>query len=354
MRNKSRLAYIDALKGITIFLVLLGHNSPNTYITYMIYFFHMPLFFFMSGYLSKGREQITKSLYKKAKTLIYPYIMYGCLIIVYNSLFDYVRHNFMKDKLIKRIIALLYGNYIWENNSDYIGTLWFLVCLFCTVIIGEYIIKNCQKNRWKSIILVLGLILMGWGSEIFKERFNLRLPWCLDVAFVAAIFYMGGYLVKKIKYRFTMRVCVILEIIGIAFGWLNYIYMEKQEYCLLRTDMLNMNYGNMILFLLSSLNICIGTLELFKLLSDKLKISWLEEVGQASMVLMIVHIYVNQIVMMFLNHFDLNRWIVAFPICTGISVLIALILHKKCYYLESFDEMKRRLGWTKGQHIGTT
>ena len=52
-----RLLYIDALKGFTILLVVLGHvlqvryDIDNLLYRY-IHSFHMPLFMFLSGYVS--------------------------------------------------------------------------------------------------------------------------------------------------------------------------------------------------------------------------------------------------------------------------------------------------------------
>lgn len=58
-----RLEYLDFLKGIAIFLVVMGHflawtfspdSNPNFYqrfVYHVIYSFHMPLFFFIAGYL---------------------------------------------------------------------------------------------------------------------------------------------------------------------------------------------------------------------------------------------------------------------------------------------------------------
>ena len=46
-----RSNFIDIVKGIGIFLVVLGHQ--NTILTQEIYSFHMPLFFFLSGIFIK-------------------------------------------------------------------------------------------------------------------------------------------------------------------------------------------------------------------------------------------------------------------------------------------------------------
>lgn len=57
----NRNLFIDALRGISIFLVLWGHsiqyfsageiNYFNNFVFRFIYSFHMPLFFLISGYV---------------------------------------------------------------------------------------------------------------------------------------------------------------------------------------------------------------------------------------------------------------------------------------------------------------
>lgn len=47
---KKRINYIDIAKGIALFLVIWGHLIPYTTITFRVIFsFHMPLFFILSG-----------------------------------------------------------------------------------------------------------------------------------------------------------------------------------------------------------------------------------------------------------------------------------------------------------------
>lgn len=59
MKEKKKLLWIDNLRGFLILLVILGHCIQNTNSNYQsdilfcyIYSFHMPLFIFVSGYVS--------------------------------------------------------------------------------------------------------------------------------------------------------------------------------------------------------------------------------------------------------------------------------------------------------------
>ena len=46
-----RIEYIDMMKGFAMILVILGHISYIPYsLKILIYIFHIPLFFFLSGF----------------------------------------------------------------------------------------------------------------------------------------------------------------------------------------------------------------------------------------------------------------------------------------------------------------
>lgn len=72
-----RKRYIDLIKGIGIILVIMGHvNFVNSFIKEWIYLYHMTLFFFFAGLVT--RQQINKEfVIKKFWTLIVPYVLWG-------------------------------------------------------------------------------------------------------------------------------------------------------------------------------------------------------------------------------------------------------------------------------------
>jgi fucose 4-O-acetylase-like acetyltransferase len=85
MDNK-RDKQLDEIKGLAIILVVIGHviafsnpdNFQNNLLFSLIYSFHMPLFFFISGYLVVGRFGPTPSSWikKKFMQLVIPYIIF--------------------------------------------------------------------------------------------------------------------------------------------------------------------------------------------------------------------------------------------------------------------------------------
>ena len=61
---------MDVLRAWGIFLVIAGHlGSP---FSGFIYTFHMPLFFFLSGYVFSTKVNWTNFIKKKIKTIVVP------------------------------------------------------------------------------------------------------------------------------------------------------------------------------------------------------------------------------------------------------------------------------------------
>lgn len=49
---KKRIEWVDIAKGIAIMLMVIGHEVSNGLVYALIFSFHMPLFFILSGYTS--------------------------------------------------------------------------------------------------------------------------------------------------------------------------------------------------------------------------------------------------------------------------------------------------------------
>ena len=66
-----RKRWIDVLKGIGATLVLFGHLIySESFLKIFIYSFHMPLFFFIGGYLFKYEVNLKRFILKKSRRLL--------------------------------------------------------------------------------------------------------------------------------------------------------------------------------------------------------------------------------------------------------------------------------------------
>lgn len=166
MTTRKYIPYIDAIKGFAIFLVVMGHvlawqfdnftdivqqkESPQTmFLWRMIYSFHMPLFFFISGYLfskSKFAEiDGPKYIWKKATTLIVPFITMGTLFyLVRDKLYNYW---FLRSLFEFILIALpfeIYRSRTTKMQSTAFSILYYGGVYFVLIMLHGYL----QRISW--------------------------------------------------------------------------------------------------------------------------------------------------------------------------------------------------------------
>lgn len=117
--RQERQRYIDVAKFFGIFLMVLCHAGFQNVGTTMIYAFHMPLFFFLSGYLyDRNRKRKFKSyFFKKFYSIVVPYILFSLIMCFGDGkMFDW--------------IYILYGSRDALDNVHCYTPLWFLPCFF--------------------------------------------------------------------------------------------------------------------------------------------------------------------------------------------------------------------------------
>ena len=118
---KSRDAKIDGLKFLMIYCVVLAHIRYNDYgleLNKMIYAFHMPVFIFLSGYLTSLKATMEKRLsWCKHTLIIYVFAQIFHLLLALAS--GYVLMVNTKMQLCIHINTPFrsYMPHIWQNLS---------------------------------------------------------------------------------------------------------------------------------------------------------------------------------------------------------------------------------------------
>ncbi len=84
MQMVKRMDWLDMAKGYGIILVMVGHLCEWTPVGSVIYSFHIPLFFLLSGYLFSIRDSFTDFLKRKAKGMLIPYFALALPMILWD------------------------------------------------------------------------------------------------------------------------------------------------------------------------------------------------------------------------------------------------------------------------------
>ena len=192
--DRRRLGYIDISKGLGMLTIVWGHICLTGFSNHIVYSFHIPLFFFLSGlvFLPKRYSNFSVLLKKRLKGLLIPYAVYSILTWIIWVVYSFAIHAKVDNywmPLIETFFAQGSEGYLVHNVP-----LWFVTCLFSVEIIYWFLSK---LKDWANILLCV--MLCGFGVLSTKVTFFdfSTLPWSLDVALMALPFYCAGSLLAK-------------------------------------------------------------------------------------------------------------------------------------------------------------
>ncbi len=194
MELLSRNKQFDIIKGIAILCVVIGH-AVNESIFYnyglvilrkFIYIFHIPIFFFCSGYFFKDKYNFKEFLLKKIKSLYLPYILFGFLFV-----FIDIFRGYSVNSLVREIFFIL----IFKNYNSYAGALWFVPFLFLTELLYFFIQKFKNQFNFENIyILIISIVFASIGILLLRNDINY---YNIDIACLMIPVMFMGSLYKK-------------------------------------------------------------------------------------------------------------------------------------------------------------
>ena len=226
--KKQRLDYIDIAKALGMLIIMWGHIAVGKSVTF-VYAFHIPLFFFLSGmvFVQDKYPDFLSFIKRRIQTLIVPYIIYSFITWAIWVVYSYVSHAEVDSywmPLIETFIAQGSEGYLVHNVP-----LWFVSCLFVVELAYFWIAKL------SDILNLIICVLLAVASYVLINHCSFfdftTLPWSIEVAMAAIVFYASGHLfVKHIghqlfeqvvnKKRWLFIIIALVLFIGVYYGGL--------------------------------------------------------------------------------------------------------------------------------------
>jgi fucose 4-O-acetylase-like acetyltransferase len=193
--SSPRVGWIDSCKGVGIVLVVLAHVLPDSPFTTAIYWFHMPLFFFLSGTLYNGEPLSRAFVKRRAIHLLIPYAAFVTLLSI-----PYIALAVLEvalratpsawGDLVSELLASLLGG---RSLSGDRGTVWFITCLLlCQLASGA--VAPLFRRAGIAIVLASAYLLAYLDQRIGSIQ---GLPWAIDVVPMAVFYSLIGHLAGK-------------------------------------------------------------------------------------------------------------------------------------------------------------
>lgn len=268
--------WIDWAKALGILLVVMGHSVyASKDVTSFIFVIHMPLFFFVSGYLFKTSRSWHEISVSNVKTLLVPYIGFNII-----GFFYYLAICIAKICISGGVDWNLYIiNQLWRTifglaNGIFVGPTWFLLALIWC----RYLCKIVMTS-WKHAFVGIAL----WAVLMYVRRESgVQYPFSIDCGLAGALWFTAGILFKRYKQLITVPKALWCAIVVVA-GWLcweNYLQYGQPNYIVAKFN-----------GVMGVLGTAVGLVAFFGLckLLNGVKVPFIVEVSKASIVVMCLH-----------------------------------------------------------------
>lgn len=204
---KRRINWLDFLKGIGIFLVVLGHvylkciGSSASALFGFIVAFHMPFYFMLSGILACRvmEKDLFEMLKKKSITLLCPFFSCGlAYALTFNELQDFIWGDF---------------------HSGYWFLLSLFICWFMFLPIAKMLTKipdfQC-KIMLEAIVLMIPFGAGKFVNQIISSDYVHALTFSMTFSYYR--FFVVGYFVgffyhnlkDKVKWNIIECICILI------------------------------------------------------------------------------------------------------------------------------------------------
>ena len=308
-----RYLWIDWMKVIGIYFIIVGHLFPNE--SPFIYTFNVPLFFIISGFLNKVDNDSVAFFTKQKERLLIPMVIMFSVCFVYDIIWSLITNSLTLSILYRPFYAAT-GFVFYDGDYRALRALWFLYTLFLIKILANYFSKKALI--FFSIIGILASLILNYNHiDMWPNSF---VNVCLSIPF----FTFGLFLKHGKSLNFIQDnewLCyVIIPITLVLVIWISHFngapWMYKNEFG-----------NNIILFLfLGGLSFylvyCISLL-LSHYIPEK---AWIKTLSSGTIVILGFH----QILLSFYPYFHISHNCVKYAYSL-VVLLLFIPLIKLCF-----------------------
>ncbi len=309
------LKWINIAKGLGILFIVFGHSRPPGIIFESFYYFSIPLFFFISGYLFlKNQPSFLLFIRKKIDAYIVPYYLYGTVFTLLMLGLLFVQESLNIDTILILSQGLLLGQIDYMAHTD----MWFLQALFITSIMAYilFCIMKIHQSFIKTIMIIVLLLFLIYDFNGLRNYY-----FSITTTPTALLFFILGFMYHKyedIDSYFSLRYLIPVTLVLYYFSFYPYRAALDVGHSIMKPSMI-----------LMLLNACLGimnTVLISKMLRDN---KFLEYIGSISLYIFMFH----QIFIPFINPlysiFDYdNAWMTIWIFVGILKVLFSIVLYE--------------------------
>lgn len=208
-----RISYVDYVKAVAIWLVMLSHLVLPGWAAMWINSFHVPLFFFVSGFLffPDRHPSVRPFVAKKARRLLIPYILIGSVTYVFWLLLlrNHGRQTSFELPWYRPFTAMMAVD---VDHMMHNPPLWFFPTLFIVAACGHIMLRKIRLKVLLPLLFVAGWAVYHYvGYTLFV----------VGQSVVAMLFYALGYAFRNMRARLPLYIGLLMLPVSVCSVWAN-------------------------------------------------------------------------------------------------------------------------------------
>lgn len=189
---------ISVTKALCIILMVVGHSGCPIFMGEYIYQFHMPCFFFVSGFLLKDKylNDMATFVKRRFKGLWWPFVKWSVVFMLLHNVLTSL-HIYNSSYTLTDIAYKLFHIVTMTGSEQLLGGYWFLKELLYASVISIITLKLLHtipdrkegKEFQNGIILTLIFLVLAYILSIVP----FKIPTIGSRTMLATSFYVAGY-----------------------------------------------------------------------------------------------------------------------------------------------------------------
>ena len=225
MANRNRV--ISIARGVCIVLMVVGHSGCPDYLMRLIFLFHMPFFFFASGYFCRPEQTLRgdeksiglfRRILRRFKRLYLPFVIYGTAFLLLHNFF--LKMGLYSPDLdgaaydLPAFFAVALKMFLkMDLPSRLMGGCWFLRSLLIAAVaidVALYVLRKYQKApiilTILAAVVVLVLRIAPDGTPVIRQ---------IIPAAMGGFFFLLGMHYRKMEDRIRPGALLIVLMMAV-------------------------------------------------------------------------------------------------------------------------------------------
>lgn len=235
MMRGMRNGYLDLIRVVGTTAIVLGHIQALAPVPALVYPWHVPIFFVLSGWLWREGRDLLPEIRVRARTLLLPYLTWFVVVSVGYAVVLATRGDDQKEKVEEQLPG---GAHAVEPYSAF----WFITALFVAVVLIRAM-ESVNIPLWVQVLLGVGACVL---VQVFPD-IAIESPLAIAQGAGCVVFVHAGMLLRRVgSHAGWSAGALVAGVVLAALPWAEAM------------DLKYIDYGTPVLGIVAAVLICAG------------------------------------------------------------------------------------------------